>query len=490
MAQSSRGGVLAVKVESTEAVPAAPTASTDYVAIQDDLDMSPDIVSLENAETKASIGVSKAIQGAEEPKFSFSHYLRHSGVEGQAPNFKPFFKGGFGAETVVGTEVQTDASSTTTLIKGAADAGTTYPRGTGMLIKDGTNGYSIRASHSVSTNDITPSFALAAAPASGVGLGKPVTYSPANSGHQSMSLWHFMGNGAVVEMQAGFKAGEIGITFDAGELINCSISGESLGYYLNPITLGATDTKLDFEDDDGDHAATVTAKTYKDPHELASPTVTYSDTTGKFTIKTTGTLLTLKWSTGANTANTIGDKIGFTTSSDDSGTAAATGYTSDNAITLTAPQTPSYDSADPLVAKDNEVFIGDQSNNTVVNASNVTFTLSNTLRKLEDVCATSGFSSMIVNGREVTISVTAELDKYDASFWKKFRSNEELRFQYNFGVKSGGNWVPGKCGCIYVPTATVTSFNIQDDDGVATLELELKAFVDSNGQGEAFLTFL
>jgi hypothetical protein len=501
----TRNSVLAIKPEVTEGTPVWPASVNDFTAIQDDFDMTPEFEQLENAELKSSLAPGKTIQGAETPTVQFSHYLRHSGVEGTAPDFNELLKGGFGAEVVAGTEYTTAASSTVSLIK-STGAATNFERGEGLLIKDGTNGYRIRAVHSVSSDDITPSFNLPAgtAPGTGVGLGKAVLYKPANEGHQSMTLTHYIGNGGAIQQMAGAKTTEIGITFEAGELINASFSLEGIVYNFDPIEIGATDTKLDFEDDDGVAVATITAKTWKDPHELAaavaaamdtaSPgethTVTYSDTTGKFTISCTGTLLELLWNTGANAANTIGDKLGFSTAADDTGTAATTGYTSDNAVSFAAAYVPSYDAADPLAAKDNEIMMGDQADQSCFVASTCEFTLTNTNRRIASFCAVSGFSGAIINAREVVVNVTAELEKYDASRFKKFRANDNVRFQYSFGTKVGGNWVAGKCGCIYIPTATITSYDVNDDEGLASLEMELRAYADEQGRGEAYLNFL
>lgn len=505
VAIATRSSILAIKPETTEGTPVWPTSVNDFTALQDDFDMTPEFEQLENAELKNSLAPGKTIQGAEQPTVSFSHYLRHSGVEGTAPDFNELLKGAFGSEVVAGSEFSTTGGSTVSLIV-STGASSNFQRGQGMLIKDGTNGYRIRAVHEVSGDNITPSFNLPAgtAPGSGVGLGKAVLYKPANDSHQAMTLTHYIGNGGAIQQMAGAKCTEVGITFEAGDLVNAAFSLEGIVYNFDPIETTATDTKLDFTDDDGTFAATITAKTWKDPHELAAAiqaamnttnagetkTVTYSDTTGKFTITSTGTLLSLLWNTGANAANTIGDKIGFSTAADDTGTAASTGYTSDNAISFASAYTPSFDSADPVAAKDNEIMLGDQTDQTCFVASTCEFTLTNTNRRIESFCAVSGFAGSVINAREVVVNITSQLEKYDVSRFKKFRANDNVRFQYSFGVKVGGNWVAGKCGCIYVPTATIASYDINDDEGLASLEMELRAYADASGNGEAYLNFL
>lgn len=504
---SSRASVLAIKPETVEGTPVSPTSANDYTALQDDFDMTPAFDLLENAELKASIGTAKPIVGPENPTVSFSHYLRHSGVEGTAPDFNDLVKAAWGTEVVAGSEFATTTGSTTAIVE-STGAVTNFQRGQGLLIKDGANGYSIRAVESVTGTSITVPFLLGAAPASGVDLGKAVLYKPANEGHQSLSVWHYLGNAGARQMMSGAKVTEVSVSAAVGELLNASFSLEGLGYYFNPIEIAAADRYLDFTDDDGTFAATVTAKIYKDPYELAqalqdamasanplqTPTVTYFSVganAGKFNIKTTGTVLSLLWNSGTNTANTIGDKIGFSVAADDTGTAATTGYTSDNAQTYVAPQTPAFDSADPIAVKDHEVFIGDSADDTTcIGANSVEFTLSNTNSRIPDLCAVSGFSGSVFNQREITISISALLQKYEAEKFKNFRAGDNVKFMYNFGTKSGGNWVAGKCGNLYVPTATISSFDVGDADGLVSLELELTAYVDANGNGEAYLNFL
>jgi hypothetical protein len=501
---ASRNSALAIKVETTEGTPVSPTAASDYVALQDDFSMEPSFDVLENAEIRASIGSAKPILGAENPSASLSHYLRHSGTEGQAPNYKMLLKAAFGSEVVESTQYDTVAGSTTSVLNVDTGEGAQFERGHPLLIKDATNGYRIRPVYSVSSDALTLGFNVPTAPASGVNLGKAVFYKPANTGHQTLSLWHYLGNSGAIQMTAGARVTELGIDIAAGQLINASFSLEGLEYFFNPIEITSSTRYIDWEDDDGTFAATVATGFYKDPHALATAiqtamndsastevyTVTYLDASGKFKIVGTGTLLTLEWNTGANTANSIASKIGFSTAADSSGTGATTGYTGGSAITLSAPQTPSFDDSDPLAAKANEVMIGDADDYTCFEASAVNFSLQNDRQVIESVCQTSGRSGSVISGRSVTVSVTALLNQYDADKFSRFRQGTESRLQYSFGVKEGGNWVAGKCGAIFLPSMTITSFSITDNNGLATLEMECTAFVDSDGNGEAYLGFV
>ena len=498
----TRNSALAVKVETTEGTPISPTASTDYVALQDDFSMSPGFDVLTNAELKANLGPAKTVLGLENPAASFSHYLRHSGTEAQAPNYGEILKAAFGNEEVAATEYNTVASSTTTTVKVDSGEGATFRRGEALLVQHSANTYEIRAIDSISTDDLSVSFALDNAPGTGVDLGQAVTYYPAQSGHQTMSLWHYLGNQGAIQMMAGSRVISTAITFPAGDFINATYGFEGTSFYFDPIEVTATDIYLDFTDDGGTHAAVITAKMYNNPHELADAlttamntiqtaethSVVYSDTDGKYTISTsTSTVLSLLWNTGSNAANTVGDVLGYSTAADDTG---STSYEADDAQDYSSPQTATFDSADPLVAKSNQVFIGDQDDNVCFEASTVDFTMDTPKTDKLSVCADSGKAGSEINARTVTISVSALLDQYDADKWRRFKNNTDTRFQYVGGEKSGGNWVAGKCFSLYVPTATISTFNIVDNDGLVQLDMELTAFVNDSGEDEAVLSFV
>ena len=405
-----KSSVLAIKVESTEGTPVVPTSGANAVALQEDFSMTPGIETQENNELRASIGKAKSIPGKETPSASLTHYLRHSGVEGQAPNFGPVLKSFFGTEVVAGTEYDTASGSTTTVIAFPSGEGTNFQRGQGLLLKDSANGYRIRAIHSMSSDNATLGFKVPTAPASGVNTGKCVLYKPANTDHPSLTLWHYLGNGGGVQMMAGARAVSLDIEVNAGELINFKSDFEGLSYYYDPIEITSSTKYLDFTDDDGTFAAIIAPGYYKTPKALASAisaamdaansgethTCTYSDTTGRFTIISTGTVLTLKWNTGSNTANTIATKIGFSAAGDSSGTAATTGYTSATAQDYAFSYTASYDNADPLAAKYQEVMIGDQTDYACFGASTVNITGKLTRATLDSICAESGVEASLI----------------------------------------------------------------------------------------------
>ncbi len=503
MAEKNRASSLAIVEEVTAGTPVAPTLGTQFIALQEGFSLNPNFNTLENAEIRSSIGLSKLIQGLESPEGAFDHYLRHSGVEGQAPNYGVLLKALLGATSTNGTERLTAAGSTVSVVNLAAGGGD-FAKGKAVLIKDGTNGYAIRPVDSVAVNALTLGFNLENAPAAGLGAGKCVNYSPANEGHPTLTAWLYRGGGGALEVLAGTRIGSASISVAAGELVNSSYSFQGTKYHFNPINITATDTFLDFTDDDGTFAAQVSTGLYRDPHELAQAledalnatastetyTVVYQDTDGKFKITSTSTLLSLLWNTGANTANTIGDKIGFSTAADDVGNPGATGYTSDNAQSWAPSLTPSYDSADPQAAKNNEVLIGDADDLVCFCASSIDITVTNDIQDVACVCAESGVQEKVINQRSIEINLVGVLSRHDADKFLKFRSNADVKFLYNFGSKSGGNWVAGTACSIYVPKATISSHEAGDDNGIVTLEISIRPYVPTDGSGEFFINFL
>lgn len=147
---NNKASVLAVKKEVTEGVLVNPTASGDYVALQEGFSFAPQFEELTSAELKNSIGVGETVLGSENPTASFDHYIRHSGIEGQEPDYGEILESVFGAKAVAASEYSTIAGSTTLIVKVGVGEGVNFERGQCLLVKDGVNGYSMRNVLSVS----------------------------------------------------------------------------------------------------------------------------------------------------------------------------------------------------------------------------------------------------------------------------------------------------------------------------------------------------
>lgn len=507
MAEKSRSTVAAVVEETTEGTIVVPSTGTSYIPLIDGgYSMSPSFESITNDEIKSSIGRAQPILGLESPAASLDLYLKHSGTEGQAPNYGVLIEGAFGSETTHSTEYVTASSSTTGVIKVPTGTGANFSAGEALLIKDGTNGYSIRPIESISSDNLTLAFNIDTAPASGVSLGKAVTYTAADSGHPSVSLWYFQANGGAIEAMAGGKISEYSFEANAGEVVKQSFSVEGSKYFFDPIDITSSSKYIDFVTDAGTAAASLTVKTYRDPYELAaeiqsvmdaaagvSETITCSynsigASAGKFTITATGTaVLSLLWNTGSNTANSAKTKLGFS-NSDDTG---ALTYTSDVVQDWSDYQTPAYDDTSLLVAKNQEVYFGDATDNVCYGVQSMKFSLKNNISNVVDICAESGVDSKVFSTREVTADLLLTLKKHEANTFKRFRNGDTVKMMYAFGSKdSGGNWNAGKCGCLYLPSSTITNFEVTNTDNSVTISITLDAYVDSDGNPEVYLNFL
>lgn len=502
MAEKTRNSVFAVMEETTEGTPVVPAANTDYVPLQDGFTLSPSFTEIENAELSGSIGKAKSTLGLEEPSATTDSYIKHSGVEGTAPQADLYYKAALGATSTI-AELSTSGVSTVDSLT-FADSSTVI-RGQAFLVKDGINGYSIRNATATHATDIPLNVDLSVAPATTTATGNPVVYLPGES-HPSLTLWDYRGNGGAIETISGARVSDMTINIVANEFINSSLSFVGTEYFFNPLTLTASNKYIDLTDDSGTIVITLTEGTYKDPHELADHIAsvgtaaaaasgaddflcTYSDATGKYTISTTtGTTFSLLWKTGThgedNADDHVGTLLGYDDSADDT---ASLSYTSDNAIDLSSPFTPSFDTSNPLVAKSNEALFGD--NTACLSTNTATFTLTNGVTNILDICADSGKSGSVVGERTVTVELAGSYNRYDVDPFERMRQGTTTQFMYNAGTKSGGNWVAGKSLNFWIPEATVTTFELVDNEGLVDYNITLSAFVDS-GKGEFFINFL
>lgn len=504
MAVVTRETRVAVVEETTEGELLAPTSNGQYVPILPDFSLTPAFEEIANDELRGSIGASKPIKGLENPEASIPFYCKGSGTEGVAPDGSILLEAAFGTVDINSTEHDTTAATAGTATARATltldtNEGAEHPVGSAVLVKDATAGYSIRNVRSVSGEVLTLAQNLSAAPANSTNTGKSVSYAPADSGHPSVSVWDYRGNGGAVQAMAGGRVTSLEMSAEAGQPIQWSATVAGTSFRWDPIYIAAADQYLDFYDGSTDYNAVVAVGWYASPHHLADAilaamqaedgvgvyTVTYSDSTGKYTITKSAGTLSLKWNTGANTANTIGDKIGFSTAADDTG---ALTYTSDNAISLASPQTPSFADVDLLVAKNQEIIFGDFDDIDCVCIQSLTFTLDTPKTDIQCICAESGRQGAVINARNSTIEVVAFLDEWEADRFRKFKDNDEIVFTYNAGEKdASGNWVPGKCINLHARQAIIQSIELADADGIVVMNLTLVPFVSSDGFNEVFL---
>lgn len=516
MTETTRSSVFAFKEETTEGTLETPVAA-DFVAGRDGFTFQGELETIASDELVDDIGASKSFATKEVPKGSFPKYLRHSGTEGSEPEYGIIIESAMGTKTVNGTEYDTIAGSTagtsTTRGKCVVDSGegSNFAKGQALLIKDGTNGYSIRNVRTISTDDLNLNFNLASAPGTGVNLGKAVQYSPISTGHPTYSAYHYGASTSSGYKQAiaGCRTTALNFEFPANGFAEINFDFEGIEYFYNYITIDATNNKINFKDliVGSELTATLDSGDYKSPialaAEIASKMTTasaasqadtiscsFSSSTGKFTLSTSGAEFQLLWSTGTNgsggTDTHAGTILGYSDAADDTG---ATSYAADNAQSYDAPATPSYDDSDNLVLKNAELLIGDFFETTNRKCVSASCTIGAPKTDVPDFTAENGIDSSIINSREVTFNATLILQQHEVSLFDAFINNSTRSLMFNCGTKSAGDWVAGTCFNLYMANASFTTHTNDDNDGYRVVTLTAIGHVDES-QKDVYINFV
>jgi hypothetical protein len=513
MAYVSKSQVIGFIKEDSEGVLKELTAGSDFVKLREGGSISGAVESINSDELVAgSIGASKSYVVKEVPTGSFPKYLKHSGTQGVAPQGGLLIESCLGAVDVESTEysVTTGSSAGTASARAALEMATNqednFRVGQAVLIKDATNNYSIRNIFNIDStgNQLDLNFNLAAAPASGIGLGKCVGYYPStNNPTFSVHHWQALVGSAYKQAMAGCRTTSMSLTFPANNFAESSYEFAGINFYFNPIRIASTNKHIDFTDDAGTVAAVLTEKVYKSPiafaQEVASKmtaasvgsgndtiTCTYSNVTGKYTLASNGTTFSLLWSSGTNTLTSAGTTLGFSVAADDT---AATSYVGDSAISFDTGLTPSYETSDNLIIKNNELFIGDFADNICVKASTASINISTPKTDVSSICAESGVVESVILSREVTFSATILLEKFQSKYVDNLLNNNTVSIMFNAGTKTAGNWDAGKCVNVYLPSCSITAAPVADQDGYQVFNLEATAFV-SGALDDVYINFL
>lgn len=495
---SVKASSFALKKETVIGDYVAPSTGTDFVPLRpgNELSYEPEILSSD--ELQNDIGETKGSTGKEVVKGKHSAYLKHSGVEGDSPALEVMWESLLGSKTINATEYDTVSGSTATVLKVNTGEGANFYVGQALLIKDSTNGYSIRNIKSISGDDLTLNFALENAPGVGVNLGKAITFIPVSSGHPTFSTTKYLGGGFAIESSAGNTATEVSVKADANGYAEAEFSYEGTKYFYNALIVTNSNKYIDFVDDAGTQVASVPVQTYKTPVELALAielalngasaetfTCSYSNETGKFTIATsTSAVFSLLWNTGANTANSIKSLIGFS-NTDDTGSLS---YVSDVELSYSPSVTPSYESSDNIVVKGAELFVGTQTDNMCICAQSLSVKISKSVEDVDCICEESGVSEKIATARSVEMTATATMKKHDVNLLDALLNNKSLSGMLNLGPKTAGNWNAGKCVNFYLKNCTVSSFKTTGENFLQ-VDLTLKGFVAS-GEKDIYVNFI
>lgn len=502
MAELTRSTVASFVQESTEGTYTPETAAS-FVPVREGFAFNPVLNTVETDEfVGGDIGQSKTFATFEDPTISFPIYWRHSGTEATAPEWGILMESCLGASSGPDAEITLAGGSTTTVLK-VADT-STFEVGQGLLIKDATNGYSARSVKSVPNGtDLELNFALANAPASGVALGRTILYKPGIS-HPTYTSHHFQATTSSAFRQAftGCRTTNLTMDFNANDLAQGTVDAGGIKSFFNPVTIDSSNEYVDFTDDGGTTSFTLENKTYQTPIELAAEIQTkgqaaatasggddflcsYSNSTGKFTISTTtGTLLSLLWNSGTNTANGAHTVLGYSSAADDTGSLT---YESDdsqdynpgsNGADTSGAITPSYDGEDQIVIKNGELLIGTQSESTCRKASSISFTVATPKENVPSICATSGISESITNDRTATLTAQVLIEEHEVTYFNALINNSDVAVQLNVGPKdSSGNWQAGKTFSVYLGNATISQANPIDLNGYYVFDLAINGFV-------------
>jgi hypothetical protein len=504
--------------ETTQGEIVDPTAAS-FNAIREGSGLVDAVESTESDELRNSIGSSKGFVTSEAPTGTVNRYVKTSGTEGVAPEDAILYASALGDVETHATEISTVAGSTagdsTTraqLKVADGDIATGELKvGQCVLIKDGTNGYAVRPIYSLddsaSPDEVNLGFNLGIAPASGVALGKATFWDTKNENQKFFSAHEYQSattSSAYHIAHGGCRTQSITLDYPANDLATAVFEIAGINFGENPIRIGASNKYIDFTDGTGTVAAILDEDVYQTPYHLADAiaakmtaasapsdadiiTCTFDKSTGKYTIASDGTVLSLLWNTGTNNANSIATTIGFDNVADDTGVLT---YTADNELQYGPGVTPSYDDSDPGVVKENMLLLGDFDDYICFGGQAFNITINTPSTNIPNWCEESGIDESVVLERTVPVTGTLKFAKHDAERTYKMLKNETISAMFVTGQKSAGNWVAGTVQAVYLPEVSIQTNNPIDNDGYIVQDFAGNAIVGTDGLEDVYITQL
>lgn len=497
--QVNRASVFAVVTEDTCGTLKVISAATSFIPLRQGYALTASVDEIPSDELTNSIGMTKSYRGKETHTGNHIAYLKNSEVDG-FPEVDPILLNAFGTKVSRGSTYLVMGGDGTT-VKINNNANNVMQVGEALLVLDVTNGYFIRNIASISSDgSVVRLFPGLSEPATvGSVIEQNYMYKPAETGHPTFSSWLFRANGGSTEALSGCQVTDVSMTLNSNTQAEISFNYSARKYYFNPIEIQSANSKVDFACGSSTNirSADIEPKIYRTPKELADEIKTKLDNAsidthnvffnsfganaGLFTVASNGTHFSLLWQ-GTNSASSIGTKIGFDTSSNDSG---STSYLSNTVQSYVARDirtntelTPSYDGADNLVLKNCDCWVGSVNEVYLRKASAVSISMGTPTTDIDDMTSETGLLSRLKTSREIGVSVTLLFEKHEAGLFAKFIENETMSFAISFGAKNSvGNWVAAKCVNIYVPNAVITQHPISGDE-ILAIELTIKGFVD------------
>jgi len=493
MAKVTRSAIFGMKEETTEGTLIALVAGSEFLPLRSGYTFDSNVETLSSDEIQNDIGKTKGAIGKETPTMTFPNYLKHSGIEGTAPETSLAIESAMGTRNVKSIErdvvsAAAGTSSAAATITVDTGEGSEFFAGMALLIKDNLNNYTVRNIRSIAGDVLTLAHNLSNAPAAGVNLGLPIHYSPASTGHKRFSghLFQAETSSAYHQAMAGMSTTAINIEFPASDYAVMDFEFAGIEFFFNPIEITSSNFSMDFSDG-VQRNASITQKVYKTPIELGREievkmnaltadaiTVSYSSTTGNFTLSSDGGTFSLLWNTGTNTATAIGTALGFSVAADDTGSSS---YVSDSAISFDPGLVPVFDDSEKIVVKGNELILGNFGEFLCKSATTAAFAIATPKTDIDDICDANGIESSVTMDREVTFTATLILKQFEVGLFDKFINNTTTTLAFNAGPKSSDNWIGGKCFNIYFANATITSHIVADNEGYQVVNIEAKAHV-------------
>ena len=501
----TRSSVVFIKEESVENTFEPITAATQAIQLREGFAITNEPEIIESDALQSGIGKAKPIRVGASPKFSLPIYPRASASEGVEPELGIVYKSLFGSKDVQATERNTVAGSTVSILNVDSGEGVEFPVGVALIVKDATNGYSIRNVDSVSTDALTLNFDLDDAPASGINLGKHVSYIPVSSGHPTFSLEAHQAASSAAYKQAisGLRANSLSFEFPAKNLAVGTIECQGVNYYFNHVAITSSNFDIDFVDDGGTVTCELEAKVYETPIAFAAEvttkmtaasvgsgndtiTCTYNSSTGKYNLASNGTTFSLLWLSGTNNATGAYAKLGFAKVDE----TLATDYDSDVAADYDPAYAATIDSTDPIINREGEFLIGDSTDNTCRKASNITVSIGVPSTEVKSICSSTGTLEYVPSERTCTVTGNIILEKYEVEIFDRSINNTNTKFMVNVGPRtSDGNWTPGSVQNIFFKNAVINTATVQDEDGYAIIAVEAVGYITGT-QKDVFLNFI
>lgn len=509
MAYATRSSIFAFVEETTEGTPVAATGA-EFTVVREGASLSGAVNTVTSDELRNSIGASQSFVTSQAPTGSVPKYFKPSGTEGVEPDYGILIESCLGAVDVNTVEYATDAGSTAGTsavranLKVVAGIEANFQKGQAVLIKDAVNNYAVRPIFDgITSTNLPLAFNLGVAPAAAVNLGKAVLYLPSTTQPTfTAHMWQAQTNSAIHQMISGCRTTAMNIEFNANELAAVTFEFGGLEYFVDPVEITSSSRYIDFTDSAGTVAAQLEVKTYATPIDLAAEiaskmtgasassgadiiSCSWNNSTGKFTITSDGTVLSILWQSGTNTANSAKTKLGFSNTNDTGGLT----YTSDTALSWDPGVTPAYDSQSPQVVRDNMLELGTFSDYLCFGGQALTISVATPKTDVPNWCAETGIDESIILSREVTVSATLKFQKHDVQQFYNLINNVDTQLHFVHGKKIGGNWVPGTIVSTYLPTISITANTIADQDGYLVVQMEATAFVGPDAE-DIYINFL